>query len=248
MNDKEKYGYIYLTTNLINNKKYIGQHKNKYFNPKYKGSGKLIIEAFKKYGKENFNTEILEWCFSKEEMDEKEKYYIIQYDAVKNPNFYNISEGGEGHCCEAWSKGLNKENNSSLLEISNKMKFQATTNAKLQEAYHLPASQLQKESVKKARLGVKDSQETLEKKRVKRGKYNYTEESRNEKAKRWSGENNPNYGGRTPEARKKESESMSNRKHIHKIINGIIINKLVKEDQIQNYLNDGWEFGWIYNK
>ena len=41
---------------------------------------------------------------------------------------------------------------------------------------------------------------------------------------------------------------MSNRKHIHKIINGIIINKLVKEDQIQNYLNDGWEFGWIYNK
>ena len=248
MNKKEKYGYIYLTTNLINNKKYIGQHKSEHFNPKYKGSGILIVEAFKKYGKENFNTEVLEWCSSKEELNEKEKYWIANLNALKDPMFYNISEGGEGHCCEAWSKGLNKENNPALLEISNKMKLQASTNKKLQEAYHLPASQLQKESVRKSRLGVKDSQETLEKKRVKRGKYNYTEESRNEKTKRWIGENNPNYGGRTTEARKKESESMSNRKHIHKIINGVNINKLVKEDQVQNYLDDGWEFGWIYNK
>jgi len=40
---------IYKITNLINNKFYIGQDiKN---NPKYLGSGNLIISAIKKYGK-----------------------------------------------------------------------------------------------------------------------------------------------------------------------------------------------------
>ncbi len=47
------YGYIYLTTNLINKKKYVGQHKSSKFDERYKGSGKLIKKAFKKYGKEN---------------------------------------------------------------------------------------------------------------------------------------------------------------------------------------------------
>jgi hypothetical protein len=53
-------GYIYITTNLINNKKYIGQHKSKSFDLNYLGSGKLIVEAIKKYGKDNFKTEVIE--------------------------------------------------------------------------------------------------------------------------------------------------------------------------------------------
>lgn len=52
------YGYIYKTTNLINNKIYIGQHKVKEekIDNSYYGSGKLIIQAIKKYGKENFKS------------------------------------------------------------------------------------------------------------------------------------------------------------------------------------------------
>jgi hypothetical protein len=42
---------IYITTNLINNKKYIGADKNN--NPKYLGSGLIIKLAIKKYGKNN---------------------------------------------------------------------------------------------------------------------------------------------------------------------------------------------------
>jgi group I intron endonuclease len=89
------YGYIYLTTNLINNKKYIGQHKGDY-DRKYLGTGIAIINAIKKYGKENFTCEVLEYCESKEKLDEKEIEYIKRFNAVEDQNFYNQVEGGRG--------------------------------------------------------------------------------------------------------------------------------------------------------
>lgn len=85
--------YIYMTTNLINGKKYIGQHKGKP-DDKYFGSGINILKAIKKYGKENFSKEILCFCETREEADIKEKEYIQKYDAVNNKNFYNIAKGG----------------------------------------------------------------------------------------------------------------------------------------------------------
>ena len=51
--------YIYKTTNLINGKIYIGQSIRK-FSKSYLGSGVKILNAIKKYGKENFKVEILE--------------------------------------------------------------------------------------------------------------------------------------------------------------------------------------------
>lgn len=42
------YGYIYLTTNLINGKKYIGQHASPVFEPdRYIGSGVILWKAIK---------------------------------------------------------------------------------------------------------------------------------------------------------------------------------------------------------
>lgn len=38
--------YVYLTTNLINNKKYIGQHYGE-LHDSYYGSGHIILEAIK---------------------------------------------------------------------------------------------------------------------------------------------------------------------------------------------------------
>ena len=46
------YGQIYLSINLINGKRYIGQSKQN--NPHYYGSGSIIKMAIKKYGRKNF--------------------------------------------------------------------------------------------------------------------------------------------------------------------------------------------------
>lgn len=92
------YGYVYLTTNKINGKKYIGQHVSDKFDSSYIGSGKLIKQAISKYGKNSFDCEILVECSSQEELDEAERYYIEQVSAYSNDDYYNIALGGK--CCQ----------------------------------------------------------------------------------------------------------------------------------------------------
>jgi hypothetical protein len=87
-------GIVYLTTNNLNSRKYIGVDSN---NSKYYfGSGKSIKLALKKYGSENFSKEILEESNDIDYLFEREKYYINLYDAVNSKEFYNMSEGGKG--------------------------------------------------------------------------------------------------------------------------------------------------------
>jgi hypothetical protein len=85
---------IYKTTNLINGKIYIGKDvKN---NSNYYGSGKILKQAIKKYGKENFKKEILVECFSKSELELEEIEQINKYSS-NDPNIgYNITNGGSG--------------------------------------------------------------------------------------------------------------------------------------------------------
>lgn len=93
------YGYIYITTNLVNGRKYIGQHKWSKYPSKhltYFGSGKILKNAILKYGEENFSCRIIQWCHSKWELDAREKAWILMYDAVNSNEFYNISTGGSG--------------------------------------------------------------------------------------------------------------------------------------------------------
>ena len=90
------YGYIYLTTNLVNGKKYIGQHKCETFDTNYYGSGKLLLASIAKYGVENFTCELIEAFDSKEALNKAEYEYIEAADAVNSEDFYNLKSGGEG--------------------------------------------------------------------------------------------------------------------------------------------------------
>lgn len=78
---------IYLTTNKINGKKYLG--KDVQNNPKYLGSGLDLKKAIEKYGIENFKKTILEVCNNKEELWKREEYWLNFYDAKNNKTFYN---------------------------------------------------------------------------------------------------------------------------------------------------------------
>lgn len=89
---------IYKTTNLINGKIYVGQH---YIKPEnsatdgYLGSGKILKQAVKKYGKENFEREILEVC-TYENVADREIYWIEILDSRNSDVGYNLSLGGLG--------------------------------------------------------------------------------------------------------------------------------------------------------
>lgn len=77
---------IYCTTNLINGKKYIGQHYCS--NDDYIGSGKWFSKAVSKYGKSNFKRQIL-WEGPNEFVDELEEYWLEYFNVADNPQFYN---------------------------------------------------------------------------------------------------------------------------------------------------------------
>lgn len=97
------YGFIYKIKNKINNKIYIGQtvrsinkriyeYKSAYkydrFNNKHLGN------AFRKYGWNNFEFNIIDTAVTIEELNEKEIKYILQYKSDNKEFGYNIESGG----------------------------------------------------------------------------------------------------------------------------------------------------------
>lgn len=95
--------YVYKITNLINNKQYIGitnnykkRWSNEKSNPKDSRKQQVITRAIAKYGKENFNFEVLFSHLTIEEACEKEQKLINEYNTLV-PNGYNVDPGGNYH-------------------------------------------------------------------------------------------------------------------------------------------------------
>lgn len=90
------YGYVYLTSNNINGKVYVGQKTSDEYIPTYLGSGLLIREAVEEFGFENFTNIIIDTADSKDELDEKERHYICLYKEKYGDDCYNIGSGNAG--------------------------------------------------------------------------------------------------------------------------------------------------------
>lgn len=90
-----KYHIIYKTTNLINNKIYVGMHSTDNLNDGYLGSGWILKQAIKKYSKENFKREVLLVLSNRKEAREVEAL-LVDTEFIARQNTYNLQEGGMG--------------------------------------------------------------------------------------------------------------------------------------------------------
>jgi hypothetical protein len=99
-------GFVYLITNLTNNRKYIGK-KNFYFSKtktvkgkkkkfkvqsdwlSYYGSSAELSEDVELLGKENFKREILRFCISKGEFAYFEAKYQFKENVLEREDYYN---------------------------------------------------------------------------------------------------------------------------------------------------------------
>lgn len=92
---------IYIIRNTKNGKVYIGQSRriaNReycHFHSLEKGRhhNKHLQRSYDTYGADAFTFEVLEYCDT-EKLDEREKYWIKQYDAVNKDHGYNNEYGG----------------------------------------------------------------------------------------------------------------------------------------------------------
>ena len=142
----------------MNGKKYIGMDTHN--NPKYLGSGTLIIKALRKYGKKNFKKSILECCFSIEELEIKETWWINYFNALERKDFYNLEDNRK--------RGINPFANKTpeeLKEIFNKIRSKER-NKKIGKANSKPKPQGFGEKISLIKKGKKRSKES----KLKQGK------------------------------------------------------------------------------
>ena len=122
----EKYGFIYITTNTINGKQYIGQSSYKRgerINTNYLGSGKYLKKAIELYGSEKFTREVIFVSFSFDDLNWAERHFIEEYDAVNSTQFYNVSPGGRASLGFTGKKHSKERND----RLSEKLKGHSVT-------------------------------------------------------------------------------------------------------------------------
>lgn len=188
--------YLYLITNKINGKRYVGQTKNykhrmQIHRTKTK-TGSIIHQAIKKHGDKNFLFEILAIC-EDHMIDEMELKAIKVFDTV-SPNGYNIQGGG----CS-----IKSHNNETKKKISIANKGQKRG----------PCPEERRNKISNSHKGKKIPQEQIEKMRATK-KANFTEEERERLRKMAIGRVPWNKGGGcyTPEQTKRMSDASKGRR------------------------------------
>jgi len=265
------YGYVYMTTNLINGKRYIGQHAYSVFNENYKGSGTYLTNAIKKYGVENFKTELIEWCETQEKLDERERYWIAYYNAVESDDFYNLATGGiNGNprkgtkfSLEARKKmssrvsgagnpmyGKNHTENSRKKISENHANFKGEHSPSYNriaindgiKIKYVRSEDLERYLSKGWIIGITEERKQIQSKSFKGRKH--TEDYKKKQSERMSGKNNPMYGRKAS----KETKSLMTQQRLgRRWINNGKENKFVKPDDLESLLNEGWVLGKLVN-
>ena len=159
------YHFIYKTTNLVNEQFYIGMHSTSNLEDGYIGSGKRLKYSIKKYGRENFKMEILEFLVDRKSLRERERE-LINSDLLKEELCINLQVGGSGgFSCKEHEKlaqsngGRNSIYNLKAASEKHSYKLKTDDNYRLQYSKTMSIAQ---SGEKNGFFGKKHSIETLE--------------------------------------------------------------------------------------
>lgn len=143
-------GYIYLISNNINNKLYVGKtvttvaerySKHKYDMINYQDTC-AIHHAMRKYGFEHFQVVELEKC-SNSILSEREKYWITYYDAYEHG--YNCTPGGDGNPKYDYEFIYNEfKKGKTQKEIAQELGCEKHTITRALRSYDVPFAEMQK--------------------------------------------------------------------------------------------------------
>lgn len=103
-----KVNYLYRTTNRLTGSYYIGVHRTTApLRDGYLGSGVALLDAIKKYGKENFEHTILKTFDTYEDCLRAEEEFLTE-EVLADPKCYNLKAGGRGgaHPGNSNAKGI----------------------------------------------------------------------------------------------------------------------------------------------
>lgn len=198
---KDKRWCVYMHTNKINNKVYIGQTCQNPTERWDNGNGyktcTYFHHAINKYGWDNFEHIIFAENLTKDEANRMEKILIILYN-TKNPQYgYNLTDGGEGVSGYKMTE-------------EQKEKIRCALRGRT-------PSEETKRKIGEAHKGMTHSEETKQILRMKHKKENLSEETINKmsqtaKERFENPENNPFYGKRhSDDAKAKMSEFATKR-------------------------------------
>ena len=236
----EVYGIIYLIKNKVNGKCYVGQtQKEKGFDYRYYCSGEGIervynyhkslrehnrsynehlLRSIEKYGFKAFEViKYLDYAFSLEELNIKEKVYIQLYNSLKNG--YNETLGGEG----TEGRPHSEETRQKISEARKGKHHSEETRQKISEAnkgdnhpmygkYHTEETKQKMSKIKKGENnpmhGNHHSEEVKQKIREGNKGKHLSNEAKQKISEAKKGKNNPMYGNHhTEEAKQKISEA-----------------------------------------
>ena len=169
--------YVYIITNNVNGRKYIGTHSTKNIDDNYMGCGKALNLAKKKYGIENFSKEIKSIFETEKEAFDKESELIEKYNAVDSMEFYNMASGGLGgyESTRAGKTELEKWEINNRMRNSLKGKMAGEKNPMYGKRginnpkYGIPLTDEQKENIRKALKGkpfTEEHKENIRKSRI----------------------------------------------------------------------------------
>lgn len=229
------YGYIYKRQNKINGMMYVGQHHYESeeikLDESYRGSGKYFKRALAFYGEDIFTYELIDSADTPEELNDKEIFWINKLNTTI-PNGYNIALGGNIRFDPDTQKKYSRigalargtgwhQSEKQKQAVSNYMK-----NRKVSEET--------KNKISKLMIGNKRAASAKGKVFVNDGVKNYRKFPDDVDLSKYK------FGMLRPDNYAQiVKENLSNRIYIN---NGVS-DKYIKIEQLQDFLDSGWQIG-----